>query len=107
MQLAVLGKAFDGRDLRAGRSADRKRARLRRHAIDMDCAGTALGDAATVLGSGHPDPFSDDPQQWSIRVDINFLWFSIDCEADHSAPPWSRCPAQIGYDDSAPFTRSG
>src|SRR5215470_7568903 len=60
MQLPVLGKALDRCDLCAGRSADRKRARPRRHPIDMDGAGTALGDAATVLRSRHPDPFPDD-----------------------------------------------
>src|SRR5215468_4965515 len=82
IQLAFLGKAFDGCDLRAGCGADRERARPRRHAIDMDCAGTALGDAATVLRSRHPDPFSDDPQQWGIGIDIHVMWLFIDAEAD-------------------------
>jgi hypothetical protein len=73
MQLAVLGKALDRCDLRAGGGADRKRTRPRCHPIDMDGAGTTLGNAATILRSCHPDPFSDDPQQRGIRIDIDFV----------------------------------
>src|SRR5437899_222331 len=95
MQLALLGKTLDRCDLCAGGSADRERARPRRHPIDMDGAGTALGNAATVFRSRHPDPFPDHPEQWGIGIDIDFVWFSVDGEADHSVPPSSRCSALI------------
>src|SRR6185312_5412530 len=52
VQLAVFGEAFDGDDLLAADRVQRHLAGARGDTIDMDGAGAALGNAATILGAG-------------------------------------------------------
>ena len=74
VQRAVRREAFDRGDLLAVGGADRHGAGARRHAVDVDGAGAALGDAAAVLGAGQADMLADRPQQRRVRIDV-------DCEA--------------------------
>src|SRR5450631_4380471 len=62
VQGAVRRQAFNGGDLLAGGFADQYAAGAHRHAIDMDGAGAALCNAATVFGAGQADIFPDCPQ---------------------------------------------
>ena len=52
VQCAIVGEAFDGGDLLAGGFADREAAGTHCDPIDMDRAGPALCNAATVFSSG-------------------------------------------------------
>jgi hypothetical protein len=52
VQLAVLGQAFDGRDLAALRLKRQHRAALDRLAVDVDDAGAALAGVAADVGPG-------------------------------------------------------
>src|SRR5512143_1190159 len=56
-------ETLDGRDLLALHRGHGDDTGAHRLAIDMNGAGAALGDAATVLGSGEPGLFPDRPQQ--------------------------------------------
>jgi hypothetical protein len=90
VERAVGGEALDGGDLLADRFADRERAGADRGAIDVNRAGAALGDAATVLRAGEADLFPDRPQQWRARVYVDVIAFTVDGETDHSPPPFAR-----------------
>src|SRR6185295_19601406 len=48
VQCAIRGQSFDGGDLLADRIRDQHAARAHRHAVDMDGAGAALCNAATI-----------------------------------------------------------
>src|SRR5262249_787495 len=72
-ELAVLRDALDRGDLLAGGVADLHRARPRRDAVDVNRAGAALPDAASVFCSGEPDLLADHPQQWGGRVDVYIM----------------------------------
>src|SRR5216683_3417072 len=61
VQGAASGETFNGGDLLANGFADLYAARAHRHAIDMDGAGPALCNAATVFGAGQADIFPDRP----------------------------------------------
>src|SRR5229473_869487 len=61
VQRAVGGQPFNGGDLFAADFADLNAAGAHRHAIDMDGAGPALCNAATVFGAGQADIFPDRP----------------------------------------------
>src|SRR6195952_350266 len=56
---ALRGQAFDGGNLLAVRIADRDPTGAGRGAINVDGAGPALCNAATVFGSGKPDILPD------------------------------------------------
>src|SRR4029450_8780105 len=87
VQDAVMRQTFDGRDLLADRVADRQAARARRCAVDVYCAGTALGDAAAVFGPSQTDLFPQRPQQWGIGINVDFVSGSVDGETHHALPP--------------------
>src|SRR5258707_7209898 len=55
VQCAIAGEAFDGVDLFAGRFRDPDAAVAHCDAVDMNCAGSALCNAATVFGPGQTD----------------------------------------------------
>src|SRR6185295_9148269 len=83
-ELAVLGETLDGGNLLAGRIADLHRAGARRYAVDVNRAGPALRDAASVFRSGEPDLLADHPQKWGGRVDVYIMRLSIDGQRNHS-----------------------
>src|SRR5215471_753092 len=53
------GQTFDGGDLLAGGFADGHAAGAHRHAVDMDGAGAALCNAASIFGSGQSNILAD------------------------------------------------
>src|SRR5439155_10293447 len=86
VQCAIAGEAFDGGDLLAGGFADRNAAGAHRHAVDMDGAGPALCNAATVFGAGQSNVFPDCPEQWRVVFDVHVDCFAVDCEVCHHGP---------------------
>jgi hypothetical protein len=56
-----------------------------RNAVDMDGAGAALGDAATVFGAGQADGIPQHPQQRGVGINIDLMGLSIDAESSHFA----------------------
>src|SRR6478752_5348047 len=83
VQRAVLREPFDGGDLLTVDRAERHRARTHRDAVDVDGAGAALGDAATVFGTRQPDRLPQHPEQRSVGVDVDLMSRSIDAESSH------------------------
>src|SRR5882724_1356759 len=61
VQRAIGGQSFDGRDLLADGFADHHAAGTHGDAVDMDGAGAALCNAATIFGAGQADVFPDRP----------------------------------------------
>src|SRR5215212_6222513 len=74
---------LDRGDLFANGFADEDATRAHGNAIDMDGAGPALCNAATIFGASKAGIFADSPQQWSIRLDFHVKSFAVDCEASH------------------------
>jgi len=87
VQRAIGAEAFDGGDLFAGGFADRDAARAHRDPVDMDGAGAALCNAASVFGSGQSDVLSDRPKQRCIVFDIDVDRLAIDSEVCHRVSP--------------------
>src|SRR5665647_1503955 len=54
---------------------------------DMDGAGPALCNAATIFSAGQADIFPDSPKEWCIRLEIDFKCFAVDREAGHLCSP--------------------
>src|SRR5262249_14229530 len=99
VQRAVLGKPLDGGDMFAFNRAHRHRARSHGRSVDVNGAGTALGNTAAVFRAGEANLLPQHPEQRSARVDINVVGLSVDAEMSHSQPPgdrlleWARrCP---------------
>src|SRR5258706_2170970 len=78
VQLAAFGEAFDGGDLLPGSSADREGAGADGRAVDVDRAGAALRDAATVFRAGEADLLADRPQQRRVVVDVDVECLTVD-----------------------------
>src|SRR5450432_1302960 len=87
VQRAVISQPLDGGDLLADGIGDHDAAGTRRHSVDMDRAGAALCNAATIFGAGQADIFPDRPEQRRIRLDVDVKSFAIDCEVCHRASP--------------------
>src|SRR5665213_3029101 len=86
VQRAVDGEAFDGGDLLAGGVADLHAAGACRHPVNMNGAGAALCNAATVFGAGQSGVFPDRPKQRRIRLDVEIDRFAVDSEVCHRVP---------------------
>src|SRR6267154_6388257 len=86
VQCAFGGQSFDGRDLLADGFADHHAARPHGDAVDMNGAGAALCDAATIFGAGQAGIFPDRPEQWRVGFDVQIESFAIDCEVCHRDP---------------------
>src|SRR5271167_539662 len=89
VQGAVACESFDRGDLLADSLADRDPAGPRRDTVDMDGAGAALCNAATVFRAGEADILPDSPEQRRIRLDIDVERFSVNCEVCHRDPLFS------------------
>src|ERR1700704_1453324 len=87
VQCAIGGQSFDGGDLLADGFRNQHAAGAHRHAVDVDGAGAALCNAATIFGAGQAGVFPDRPQQRRIRLDIQFKCFAIDSEVCHRVSP--------------------
>src|SRR5467141_2828704 len=61
VQCAIRRQSLDGCDLLASGFTDHHTAGPHRDAVDMDGAGAALCDAATIFGAGQPGVFPDRP----------------------------------------------
>ena len=75
-------EALDRRHLATGDRRDRRRARAQGLSVDMDGAGAALRDAASVLRAGEAELLADDPKQWSIRIAVELATRAVDVERD-------------------------
>src|SRR6266850_911483 len=83
VQCAILGQSLDGGDLLADGLADHDAAGSHRDAVNMNGAGAALCNAATIFGAGQPGVFPDCPQKRRIGLDIHVESFAIDNEVCH------------------------
>src|SRR5262249_32439830 len=83
--------------------AHRHRARSRGRSVDVNGAGTALGNTAAVFRAGEANLLPQHPEQRSARVDINVVGLSVDAETSHSQPPVDR--QFIGMTVGAAVTR--
>src|SRR3981081_3942974 len=61
VQRSVAAQSFNGGDLFSGRFADQHAARAHRNAVDMDGAGPALCNAASIFGAGQADILPNRP----------------------------------------------
>src|SRR5579859_636013 len=86
VQGAVVGEPLNGRDLLADGFADRHAAGAHRDAVDVDCTGAALCNAATIFRAGEASILPNSPKQRRIRLDIDIYRFSVDCEVCHRDP---------------------
>src|SRR3954471_4314363 len=86
VQCAIGGEAFNRGDLFAGGLADQDAARAHRDAVDMDRAGSALCNAATVFRAGQPDVLANRPKQWCVVVVVDIDCFAVDSEVSHRSP---------------------
>src|SRR6476660_9823535 len=96
VQRAVCGETLDRGDLLAGGCAERYAAGARCYAADVDGAGPALCDAASVFGSGQAGIFADCPKQRRIRLDVDVESFAIDGEVGHLVGPLDGPPPLEG-----------
>src|SRR5262249_51730563 len=87
VQSVAFGQPFDRRDVLAFGGADGKRAGAHSLALNMNCAGAALGDAAAILGAGQTNLLANDPQQRSVWVRFDGMGLSVDDQPSHSPPP--------------------
>src|SRR5207247_3126302 len=76
---------FDGGDLFAGGLGDQHAAGADRDAVDVNGAGAALCNAATIVGAGQANILPNYPQQRRIRFDVDIKSFAVDGEACHDA----------------------
>src|ERR1700730_9717628 len=83
VQRALRRQPFDGGDLFADGFADQHAAGSHRDAVDVNGAGAALCNAATVFGAGQAGVFPDRPQERCIRLDVHVESFAVDCEVCH------------------------
>src|SRR5579872_990154 len=83
VQGAVVRQSLDRGDLLADRFAHRNPAGADGDAVDMDGAGAALCNAATVFGAGQANIFPDRPEQRRIGLDVDVDRFSVNCEVCH------------------------
>src|SRR5258708_12812581 len=74
----VLRQAFDRRDAGSGSAFERHLTRPRRGAVDMDSAGTALGDAAAIFRARHSQMVAQHPQQRRRWVGVEALVLPVD-----------------------------
>jgi hypothetical protein len=51
--------------------------------INVHRARATLGNTATVFGSGEPDLFANNPQQWRLGLYVDLVDFTIDVERYH------------------------
>src|ERR1039458_9960568 len=81
--LAVGRQAFYCGDDLADDVADLDTAGAHGLAVHMHGAGAAQRDAATKFCSGQSDFVADDPKQRRLRLDIEPMRLSVDCDGDH------------------------
>src|SRR5437899_339532 len=98
VQLAIrASQALDGGDFLAGGLADGHPAGAHCHAVDMDGAGAALCNAASIFGSGQSDILADCPKKRRIVFDVDADCLAIDVEVCHRVSPyWPNPPRGPG-----------
>src|SRR3954468_22689379 len=79
---AVVRQPLDGRDPLADRRRCRQLTGFHRLPVDMDRAGAAARDPATIFGAGEPDIVAQDPQQRGLRLDIHRLGLTVDAQGE-------------------------
>ena len=77
--------AFDGGDGLGPDRADRQQAGSHRLAIDMHCAGAALGDAAAELRACHPEHVAQDPEQRHVVGSVVSPVLAVDFQCRHGS----------------------
>jgi len=92
MQDSVLRQPFDGDDFLTIHVTNRVDTRANRIVVNQYGAGATSGFSASILGPGLPQLGADDPQKFSVAVDIDVYGFSIESKRQlcHCVKPSSR-----------------
>jgi len=90
MQLAALGEALDGRDMRAVAGDGERRAGFDRAAVDMNDAGAALRRVAADMRAGEAQVFAQVLSQQGAGIDIRRHRLAVDRHGNgnHRLPPF-------------------
>jgi hypothetical protein len=84
---AIRRQAFDRRHSLTGRGRDRNAAGANGLTVDVQSTGAALGNAAGEFGACQSKLVADNPEQGSLRRDIDGMPSSIHCKVYcHSVP---------------------
>jgi hypothetical protein len=92
MKAILVSESLDSRHFLVANDVNRDNTGSRRHAIQMDGAGTALGDSTSELGACEPDIVAKNPEKRSIPVNIDRLFFAVDLESETGHRNGSPCP---------------
>lgn len=87
MQTLLTGQAFDRRNLFISQVRNRQYAGSHRLAIDMDRAGTALRDPASVFRAGELQNIAQYPEHRHLAVNIDADGFSVQLKLNHAKRP--------------------
>jgi len=79
----ITADALDRRNFLIRDSRYRCYARANRRAVEMNCTGAALGDAATEFCASQSGLLPDYPKKWSARICIDVVVLAIDRECHH------------------------
>src|SRR5690348_11686769 len=93
VQGAAIREPLNGGDFFADGLAHGHAAGADRDAVNMDRAGPALCNAATVFCTGQAGILSNCPKEWRIRFDIDVERFAVDCEVCHRDPLFNFNPS--------------
>jgi hypothetical protein len=92
-------ESFDGHHVRPGRGGDRRHAGAHRRTVEMNRAGPAQRDAATVLRTGKAKVVAQHPQQRRIGLDIDADLLTVDLQIHHAVT--CVCACENGQDSTA------
>src|SRR5262249_16095651 len=85
--ISLRAQTFDGHDCLPGRALHRRLATARGGAVQINRAGAARPLAAAVLRTRQPQYVAEVPQQWHIRLAVEFTADAIHFQFDHSFSP--------------------
>ena len=81
---AIRRQPFDGRDRLSRGRADGVVAGFLRHAIDVNGASPAHGNAAAVFGPGEKENVSQNPKHGGVEGDIDLITLAVDVQGGHT-----------------------
>jgi hypothetical protein len=96
--VAIGGKAFNGGDVAPGNRRYASDTRTRWFSIHMDGACSALRNTATELCAREAEGVAKDPEQRSVRADLDGMLLAVDGDGDciHEFPPGVRKELYVG-----------
>src|SRR5690242_10641471 len=106
-RMRIVGRqSLDGGDLLRSNSRDGGLARADRLAIKVHRTSAAQPHPTAVLGAGHVELVAQNPQQRSIRSDLDLVWTVVDQQLNWSHRNNSG-RRDVGLDEATPETYGG